>query len=106
MNRKILSMTLITVAILATVATAPAQTTKPMGLSARIGGFFPSNGDARDENNTWLAAGLEYKIKDMNLGTSDTGMMSSLTISVDWYGSGDFRNVPVLLNWVGRHNEF
>jgi hypothetical protein len=32
-------------------------------------------------------------------------MSSSYSISVDWYGKGDFRNVPVLLNYVGRQDQ-
>ncbi|MEJ5171272.1 MAG: hypothetical protein WHU10_09810, partial [Fimbriimonadales bacterium] len=93
------------VALLGLSAVAPAQETQPIGLSIRAGGFFPSNSDARDEADVWFAAGLEYKLKDLYFGESE-GYTSHLSLSLDWYESGDFRGLPLLLNYVGMKNQF
>ncbi|MCW5937383.1 MAG: hypothetical protein KIT11_08770 [Fimbriimonadaceae bacterium] len=86
-------------------APAAAQYEKPLGLSARLGLFFPTNGDARDEEGrSWFAGGLEYKIRDLNYGSSNQ-MSASLTISADYYGKGDFSNIPLQLNWVARSQQ-
>jgi hypothetical protein len=106
MNRRIMLAALGVVAAGAVSASAIAQETKPMGLSLRIGAFFPSSDDAQAENKTWLAAGLEYKLKDLNFGNTTPGMSSHLSLSVDYMGSGDFRSIPILVNYVGRNNEF
>ncbi|MCX7799330.1 MAG: hypothetical protein N2109_03200 [Fimbriimonadales bacterium] len=82
-----------------------AQETKPIGLSVRIGGFFPQTSDAKDEADVWFAAGLEYKLSDLNLGQTE-GYTSHLSLSADWYESGDFRGLPVLVNYVGMKNQF
>ena len=106
MNRRIMLAALGLAAASAVTTSAIAQETKPMGLSIRAGGFFPTSEDARDENRTWLAFGAEFKLKDVNFGMSEPGSSSHLSVSVDYMGSGDFRSMPILLNWVGRNNEF
>lgn len=90
--------------LMATTVSAPAQETKPMGLSIRAGGFFPSDSDARDESDIWFAFGLEYKLKDLTYQESD-GTATHLSLSVDWFESGDFRQFPILLNLVGTKNQ-
>lgn len=93
---------------LATVAAVPAfgQMTKPLGLSLRAGPFFPSASRASDEGKTWFVAGLEYKLGDLNFSGVDAKTSSSYSISLDYYGKGDFRSVPVTLNYVGRTDQF
>lgn len=81
-------------------------TVKPIGLSIRAGVFFPSSNSAQGEGKTWFNGGLEYKIGNLGFGNAEPGYSASYSISVDYYGLGDFRNVPVLLNYVGRVNEF
>lgn len=88
-------------------ASASAQTSQPTGLSFRLGAFFPSDSDARAESNTWLAIGLDYKIRDvMNREIMENGWMSSFTVSIDHFGSGDFKSTPLLVNYVGRRDSF
>ncbi|MFN3684986.1 MAG: hypothetical protein ACK41F_13785 [Fimbriimonadaceae bacterium] len=89
--------------LLAAVA-APAQETKPVGLSIRAGGFFPTDSDARDESDLWFALGLEYKLKDLTYQETD-GSATHLSLSADWFESGDFRQFPVLLNLVGTKDQ-
>lgn len=85
--------------------TATAQETKPMGLSVRVGIFMPTQSEARDLGSNWFSGGLEYKIKDLGFGIGDPSASTSLTVSVDFMGKGQFQHVPVLVNYVGRRNE-
>jgi hypothetical protein len=103
MNRKILAAGIGAAAILAAVP-ASAQDTRPMGLSVRAGIFFPTSDLLRDNSRTLFIGGAEYKIKDLNLETGTAGMRTSLTLSADYIGNADFRNIPVLLNLVGHSN--
>jgi hypothetical protein len=94
-------------ATIAFAGAAQAQETKPIGLSIRAGLFFPSNGDARDaEGSSWFAGGLELKVKDVNWSGMGEGYTGHLSVSLDTIGKGDIRNIPLLLNYVGRRNEW
>jgi hypothetical protein len=106
MNRKILTAAFAALAVFATALPAFAQETRPVGLSARAGVFLPTASAARNQSDAWFAGGLEYRIQEMRLGTMDAGTASHLALSVDFYGSGDFRHTPVLANYVVRQNEF
>ena len=106
MNRRIMLAALGLAAASALTTSAVAQETRPMGLSLRAGAFFPSSDAGRNENRTWLAIGAEFKLKDLNFGMGEPGTSSHLSASIDYMGSGDFRSLPVLINWVGRNNEF
>jgi hypothetical protein len=105
MNRKILTAALGAIVVFATAVPASAQVTQPVGVSARIGAFFPTNEGARSQSNTWFAGGVEYRLRDMQLGTLDAATMSHLALSVDFMGSGDYRHTPLLVNYVVRSNE-
>lgn len=106
MNRMMNVLGLSTALLAGVVANAGAQETKPINLSLRAGLFFPSDGDARDEGNTWFAIGAEYKLKDLHFGEYQPGYSAALTLSLDNYGKGDFYNTPLMLNYVGRINQF
>src|SRR3712207_5350635 len=106
MNRRIMLAALGLAAASTMVTSALAKETKPMGLSIRACRFFPSSDASRNENRTWLGFGAEFKIQDLNYGMGSPGMSSHFCVSVDYMGSGDFLILPVLLNWVGRTNEF
>jgi len=84
---------------------AHAQYKKPYGLSFRAGVFLTGDGDARDrEGRNWIALGLEYKLRDLNFGAAGTS--GSYSISMDFYGKGNYGNIPVLLNYIGRNDAF
>jgi hypothetical protein len=106
MNRIKTVFGLSTALLAGVVANAGAQETKPINLSLRAGFFFPSNAEARDEGKTWLALGAEFKLKDLHFGEYQPGYSAALTLSIDHYGKGDFYNTPVMLNYVGRVNQF
>jgi hypothetical protein len=85
---------------------AQAQYSKPIGVSVRAGLFFPNDSTARDrEGQSWFTAGAEYKLRDMNIGTNQE-FSGSLSLSVDFYNKGSYSNVPVLLNYIGRTDQF
>lgn len=88
-------------------SSAFAQATTPKGFSLRAGLFFPSNGAARDQAATWLAAGLDYRLGYLGqrtVGPKELATFASL--SIDYYGSGDFNNIPALLNYTVRQESF
>lgn len=69
-------------------------------LRVRIGAFFPSKSASRDKANTWFTAGVDYVLKrDIMLSE---GYSADLGVSLDYYGSGNVYNVPVLLNYWGK----
>lgn len=105
MNRKILTAA-IGVALLGATALAPAQATKPMGLSVRAGIVFPTSGYGRDIGRTWFGVGADYKLMDANFGMTDRSSTGILTLSADYYGKGEASAVPILINYVGMQNEF
>ncbi len=94
------------ISVLAFAASAPAQTTKPTGLSIRAGLFFPADGDARDEGKTWLALGAEYKLGDVRFGAQNPGFGAWYSVSIDTYNKGDYGATPLLFNYVARNNQF
>jgi hypothetical protein len=106
MNLKVAS-TLVAAAFLGGFAVqASAQETKPVGLSLRAGVFFPASTEARDaEGDTWFAFGGEFKLKDLKFGDTQPGYSSYLSLSADYLSKGDYKNLPVLINYVGRVNQ-
>lgn len=69
-------------------------------LRVRIGAFFPSKSDSRDKANTWFTAGVDYVLKrDIGVGEN---YAADFGVSLDYYGSGDVYNVPVLINYWGK----
>lgn len=93
--------------IFAGAASVQAQESKPIGLSIRAGLFFPQNGDARDaEGSSWFAGGVELKVKDVNWKGMGEGYNGHLSVSLDTIGKGDVKNVPLLLNYTARANEW
>lgn len=84
---------------------AIAQETKPVGLSARLGFFFPSSSDAQDAGKNWLGLGVDYKLGDLRAGAK-AGYVASYGVSVDYFNKGDYRSVPILLTYYGRQERF
>ncbi|MBS1714271.1 MAG: hypothetical protein JST30_08025 [Armatimonadetes bacterium] len=104
---KTATLALVTILALGAAGTAQAQYSKPLGLSVRIGLFYPSNGEARDvEGQGWFAGGIEYKGGDLKFGTGTNAKYSAMwTASLDYYGKGSYSNAPLLLNYVGRMDQ-
>jgi len=104
MNKNI-TLVAIAVASLFAVQTASAQSTPMNGLSARVGAFFPTGGAAKAESKTWLAVGLQYKVRDLSFATKSPTYKAHVAVSVDFYNRNDYRVVPVLVNYVADLNE-
>lgn len=99
--------TLAVVAALGLVSVANAQYVKPLGLSVRLGVFYPSNGDARDiEGQGWFAGGAELKMGNLKFNSANPKESASWSISLDYYGKGSFSNIPLLVNYVHRNDNF
>lgn len=102
---KALALAALTTMVAASATTVLAQETKPIGLTARVGVFFPTQDNAKNAGKQWFAGGVEYKLGDLKLPNMSTDYAAYYTVSVDLYSKGDFRHVPVLLNYVGRLQE-
>ncbi len=104
---KLASIALGTTLLLAGTASVHAQESKPVGLSIRAGLFFPQNSNSRNaEGDSWFAAGAEFKLKDLNWKGMGEGYNGHLSVSLDTLGKGEIKNVPLLLNYVARANEW
>jgi hypothetical protein len=68
-------------------------------VSVRLGLAFPVISDTRDANSEFFAIGGQFKIRDLK---SSDKYDTSLEVSLDYYGRGDYRHVPILLNYVGH----
>lgn len=89
------------VALVATAAIAAPGTPGAAGVSVRAGLFLPTNADARNEGASFIALGAEYKLRELNF-IAAPGYSADLTLSLDYFGKGDYRNVPLLVNYVGH----
>ncbi len=95
------------VLVLAGATAVQAQETKPIGLSIRAGLFFPQSGDSRNaEGDSWFAGGVEFKVRDLNWQGMGDGYQSHLSVSLDTIGKGEIKNIPLLLNYTARANEW
>jgi hypothetical protein len=92
----------VAIAFLGIAVLAGAQE-KPLGLSARVGPFFPLSPDAQTAGNTWFGAGLDFKIHDLT--QDEKWGTSSIALSLDYTYRQDFRSLPVLVNYVVRKGE-
>lgn len=105
--KKNLTLALATLLAVGFAGQASAQYGKPIGASFRVGLFYPTNGEARDvEGRGWFGGGLDYKIADLNFSAGETKYSASWGASVDYYGKGSFTNVPLLVNYYGRVDQF
>lgn len=90
------------VALLGLCALSQGQVSKPTGISIRGGLFFPTNGDAKDEAKNWIGVGVDYKVGNLAFGQQAVGIASYYSVSIDYFGKGDYSSVPVMLNYVQR----
>lgn len=104
------SKTILAVALAAVSVTAFAQETKPVGLSVRLGAFFPTDSGVKNATSkTWFVGGVDYKLHNsLSMGTMGAGKNGGgdLGVSVDYFQKGSFRSVPILATYTGGQNEF
>ena len=67
-------------------------------ISLRIGFDYPVMGSTRDAAKEFYGIGLQRKIS--TVGSSEH-YDTNLELSIDYYGRGDFRHIPILVNYVG-----
>lgn len=97
--------TIVAVAALSgAAATSSAQSNGPLGLSARVGIFLPTNSSDIGES-TWLNLGLDYKINRYSAPTATEGTQSYFGVSADYYFSGSNSNIPVALTYNVRSGQ-
>jgi hypothetical protein len=93
---KLKAITVMIIASAAVLATAQVGDNKPIGVDARVGAFFPVDSGTQGVGNTWLDLGLDFDIKKLT-------PTATIKFSMDYSYRGDFRSLPVLLNYVLRH---
>jgi hypothetical protein len=91
----------LTALVAVSVLPAFGQDYVPHNLSVRLGGFFPTNGAAKDESKTWLGVGAQYTFRT-GIVQKESGYSADLAVSLDYYGRGDFRALPVMVNYIGH----
>ena len=67
-------------------------------ISLRLGFDYPVMGSTRDQNKEFFGIGVQRKVA--SAGHSEH-YNTDLELSIDYYGRGNFRHVPILLNYVG-----
>jgi len=100
--KKIITMTAAGALILAAVP-AFGQETKPLGLSARIGIFLPTDNGVKDVSNSWFGAGVDFKLAKFEGTNKDQS--NALSVSLDYAGRENIRTVPLILNYVIRQGQ-
>lgn len=95
--KKILALAVASTSI-ASLAVADDQL---LGLSAKVGLLFPVDSETRDAHINMPTVGFAYTLRELN---SAAKYSAGLDFSVDFYSRGDFRHVPLLINYVGYLN--
>ncbi len=71
----------------------------PVGVSLKIGGFYPTQEGTRNTaGDSWLTAGIDYKLNTLKM--SNMAPDSYFSISMDYAGKNNDRIVPLLLNYT------
>jgi hypothetical protein len=100
-----MTKSLVLFAAVAAASVASAQTPlNPIGLSARIGVFYPTNDTLKDVSKTWFAAGVQYKVSDLYRQRGLSPYSASFDLSLDYMQRDDIRLLPLMANYVGNIN--
>lgn len=89
------------IALLAVAGAVFAQDIKPIGLSLKLGLFFPAHSNAQTVGDNWFGFGLDYKLGTLTSGSRDA-YRASYSVSVDLFQKGSYRATPILLNYTGE----
>jgi len=104
MNSKNILVAIAAVSVMS-IPAAFAQEAPLNGISARVGVFYPTERAARNASRTWFAAGFQYKMRDLMIGSANPNYKAHFAVSVDFYSRNDYRVVPVLANYVGEYGD-
>ncbi|HAY13772.1 MAG TPA: hypothetical protein PLB31_06540 [Fimbriimonadaceae bacterium] len=101
--KNVARMGLVAALAVGVLAPAMAQYSKPSGLSVKGGLFFPISNEAKNAaGSDWFGFGVDYELGNLFNVKSDGEVESTFHLSLDYYGDGDFSQVPVMLNYRGR----
>lgn len=106
MRKSIFAKILVAGIAVSAASVAGAQTNGPIGLSARIGVFLPTDKFAHDLSANWFAVGADYKFRDLPMSSVAMGTVSYLGLSVDYYSHGDTSALPIVANYNIRSGQF
>ena len=98
--KKLFIFAALTVACACAVAPAFADdyVPSPVGVSLRVGDFYPQLNQTRNTaGDSWLAVGFDYKVSGLKTSLLPPGYFS---VSLDYAGKGNFRTAPLLLNYT------
>ena len=84
-----------TIVMLGAMAMAQESSTP---VTLRIGFDYPVIAGTRNTEKEFYGIGLQRKVSSI---TQSSTYNTDLELSIDYYGRGDFRNIPILLNYVG-----
>ena len=85
-----------TIVMLGAMAAAQDSSTP---ISLRFGLGYPVTSSTKNVVKEFYGIGLQRKVS--TVGTSDR-YDTDLELSIDYYGRGDFRHIPILMNYVGK----
>lgn len=91
---------------LAGASIAGAQSNGPVGLSARLGIFFPTGNIKDTTSPNWFAIGADWKWKEMPVSSVNPDTLAYLGVSADFYSHGDTSALPVVVNYNVRSGQF
>lgn len=108
MRKSVLTKVLVGGLAVAGASIAGAQSNGPIGLSARLGIFFPTSRDTRDLTSpNWFAVGADWKWKEMPVSSVNPDTVAYLGLSADYYTHGsDNSALPIVVNYNVRSGQF
>jgi hypothetical protein len=104
MHKRMLWVATFAVAGVLMFSAAPVRAEQGMqDFKVRLGAFFPSKRQVRNATqDVWLHGGLDYYFRQSEM--SDSGNTYTLGVSIDYYGSNDMYNIPVMVTYTGNAN--
>lgn len=85
-----------TIVMLGALAVAQDSSTP---ISLRLGFDYPVIASTRSAAKEFIGIGMQRKVSSISVSENYT---TDLDLSIDYYGRGNFRHVPILLNYVGH----
>jgi hypothetical protein len=85
-----------TIVMLGALAAAQDSSTP---ITLRVGFDYPVIASTRSAAKEFVGIGLQRKVSSVGMSENYT---TDLELSIDYYGRGDYRHVPILMNYVGH----
>ncbi len=84
------------------VLAVPTAMVQAQDSSLRVGIFYPADSFTQTAGKNWLTFGVDFRLRD--LSSNADGSKNRIQLSVDFVQKGDYRTVPVTLNYVSDSN--